>query len=47
MGSLGTPFQVDPSDAVTTLSLTHSQLDALVLGLKWQRIGEAGGLLHS
>lgn len=25
-----------------TLGLTRSQLDALVLGLPWQRIGEAG-----
>lgn len=25
-----------------TLSLTRSQFDALVLGLPWQRIGEAG-----
>ena len=25
-----------------TLSLTRAQLDALVLGLPWQRIGEAG-----
>jgi transposase len=25
-----------------TLSLTHAQLDALVLGLPWQRLGEAG-----
>ena len=24
------------------LSLTHEQLDALVLGLPWQRIGEEG-----
>ena len=31
-----------PKDAGTTLSLTHPQLDALVLGLPWQRIGEAG-----
>ena len=31
-----------PKDAGTTLSLTHHQLDALVLGLPWQRIGEAG-----
>ena len=29
-------------DAGTTLSLTHPQLDAIVLGLPWQRIGEAG-----
>ena len=26
----------------TQLSLTHAQLDALVLGLPWQRIGQAG-----
>ncbi|GHC98323.1 transposase [Pseudorhodoferax aquiterrae] len=32
---------VRPSDG-STLSLTHSQLKALVLGLPWQRIGEAG-----
>lgn len=25
-----------------TLSLTHAQLAALVLGLPWQRVGEAG-----
>jgi transposase len=31
-----------PKDAGTTLSLTHPQLDALVLGLPWQHIGEAG-----
>jgi transposase len=31
-----------PKDAGTTLTLTRSQLDALVLGLPWQRIGEAG-----
>jgi transposase len=31
-----------PKDAGTTLSLTHPQLDALVLGLPWRRIGEAG-----
>jgi len=31
-----------PKDASTTLTLTRSQLDALVLGLPWQRIGEAG-----
>ena len=31
-----------PKDAGTTLSSTHLQLDALVLGLPWQRIGEAG-----
>jgi transposase len=31
-----------PKDGSATLSLTRSQLDALVLGLPWQRIGEAG-----
>ncbi|MBE0546065.1 MAG: IS66 family insertion sequence element accessory protein TnpB [Rubrivivax sp.] len=31
-----------PKDAGTTLTLTRSQLDALVLGLPWHRIGEAG-----
>jgi len=31
-----------PRDITGTLTLTHSQLDALVLGLPWQRIGEAG-----
>lgn len=28
--------------AGSTLALTQAQLDALVLGLPWQRIGEAG-----
>jgi len=31
-----------PRDASTTLTLTRAQFDALVLGLPWQRIGEAG-----
>ncbi len=31
-----------PKDSGTTLSLTAPQFDALVLGLPWQRIGEAG-----
>jgi transposase len=31
-----------PHDSGATLSLTRAQLDALVLGLPWQRIGEAG-----
>ena len=31
-----------PKDASTTLTLTRAQFDALVLGLPWQRIGEAG-----
>ena len=30
-----------PKDG-TTLALSRAQLDALVLGLPWQRIGEAG-----
>ena len=31
-----------PKDAAATLALSAAQLDALVLGLPWQRIGEAG-----
>lgn len=31
-----------PNDSGATLGLTREQLDALVLGLPWQRIGEAG-----
>ena len=31
-----------PSDRIDTLTLTREQLDALVLGLPWQRIGAAG-----
>ena len=31
-----------PRDITGTLSLTRPQLDALALGLPWQRIGEAG-----
>jgi transposase len=31
-----------PKDAATTVSLSRLQLDALVLGLPWQRVGEAG-----
>jgi transposase len=31
-----------PRDGGSTLSLSRAQLDALVLGLPWQRIGEAG-----
>jgi transposase len=31
-----------PRDRTDTLSLTREQLDALVLGLPWQRMGEAG-----
>ena len=30
-----------PKDVTGTLTLTRGQLDALVLGLPWQRIGEA------
>jgi transposase len=33
-----------PVDAPATLSLSREQLDALVLGLPWQRIG-AGGVI--
>jgi transposase len=29
-------------DGASTLSLSRTQLDALVLGLPWQRLGEAG-----
>ena len=31
-----------PAEGATTLGLTKVQFDALVLGLPWQRIGEAG-----
>ena len=31
-----------PTEGATTLSLSRVQLDALVLGLPWQRLGEAG-----
>ena len=31
-----------PRDAATTASITRAQFDALVLGLPWQRVGEAG-----
>jgi transposase len=31
-----------PADCSNTLLLTRVQLDALVLGLPWQRLGEAG-----
>ena len=31
-----------PKDAGSTLTLTRVQLDALVVGLPWQRLGEAG-----
>ena len=39
---LNTGRFVWPRDAGTTLTLTRAQLDALVLGLPWARIGEAG-----
>lgn len=31
-----------PADGDNTLSLSRTQFDALVLGLPWQRLGEAG-----
>jgi len=31
-----------PSDVTGTVTMSREQLDALVLGLPWQRIGEAG-----
>ena len=31
-----------PKDVIGTLTLTREQFDALVLGLPWQRLGEAG-----
>jgi transposase len=31
-----------PRDATATLSVSRPQFDALVLGLPWQRVGEAG-----
>lgn len=31
-----------PKDTAVSVSLTRLQLDALVLGLPWQRVGEAG-----
>ena len=30
------------NDGAATLALTRAQFDALVLGLPWQRLGEAG-----
>ena len=39
---LNTGRFVWPSEAVPTWALTRPQLDALVLGLPWQRVGEAG-----
>jgi hypothetical protein len=38
----GKKLIVWPHDSGATLTLTHAQLDALVLGLPWQRIGQAG-----
>ena len=31
-----------PADANGTMALSRAQLDALVLGLPWQRVGDAG-----
>lgn len=31
-----------PTDTASTLQLTRAQFDALVLGLPWQRLGDAG-----
>jgi transposase len=31
-----------PSGTGTTLALSHAQLDALVVGLPWHRLGQAG-----
>ncbi len=31
-----------PTDTASTLPLTRAQFDALVLGLPWQRLGDAG-----
>ena len=31
-----------PSDVTGTVTLSREQLDAIVLGLPWQRLGEAG-----
>jgi transposase len=31
-----------PKDVAATASLSRAQFDALVLGLPWQRVGEAG-----
>lgn len=39
---LNTGKFVWPRDTTGTLSLSRPQLNALVLGLPWQRIGEAG-----
>ena len=39
---LNTGRFVWPCDITGTLSLTQQQFDALVLGLPWQRLGDAG-----
>jgi len=39
---LNTGRFVWPKDSGPTLSLSRAQLDALALGLPWQRIGEGG-----
>lgn len=31
-----------PRDGASTATLSHTQLDALVLGLPWQRLGDGG-----
>ncbi len=31
-----------PTEAASTLELTRTQFDALVLGLPWQRLGDSG-----
>ena len=31
-----------PAEGASTMSLSREQLDALVLGLPWQRLGDAG-----
>ena len=31
-----------PNDGASTMGLSRTQFDALVLGLPWQRLGEAG-----
>ena len=31
-----------PKDAAATASISRAQFDALILGLPWQRVGEAG-----
>ena len=31
-----------PKEDAATVALSHAQFDALVLGLPWQRVGEAG-----